>query len=152
MTNILKVKISDRWYTVEVEDLTTSPIMTKVDGVLVEVTLEERVVETPKSQKAKPVALDTSHSAPKKQEDQVVETMPLVEPLASSIVAPMPGVVISVALAVGDSISKGDETCVLEAMKMHQSIRSDLDGVVSKVMIEAGQQVKGGEVMFELSS
>lgn len=152
MTKILKVKISDRWYTVEVEDLTTSPVVTKVDGVLVEVTLEERVVKTPQPQKAEPVVLDTPPSAPKKQEAKVQETTPLAEPTASSIVAPMPGVVISVGLDVGDSISKGDEACVLEAMKMQQSIRSDSDGIVSKVMIEAGQQVKGGEVMFELGS
>ena len=73
----------------------------------------------------------------------------IVEPWFSS---PIPGKIVSISQAVGEVVDEGDVLMVLEAMKMHQSIRSDLDGFVSKVMIEAGQQVKGGEIMFELSS
>ena len=63
----------------------------------------------------------------------------------------MPGVIISVSHAIGGRIRVGDEACVLEAMKMQQSIRSDGEGTIARILVQPGQQVRSGEALIELS-
>ena len=58
--------------------------------------------------------------------------------------APMPGKVISVAVAAGDVVKTGQIVLVLEAMKMEHAIQSPHDGVVSKVFYDVGDQVNEG--------
>ena len=64
--------------------------------------------------------------------------------------SPMPGVILSVAVSVGDEVVTGDEICVLEAMKMQQMLRADWSGIVRSVHVEAGQQVLDGDPIVEL--
>ncbi|WP_159022548.1 biotin/lipoyl-containing protein [Formosa sp. L2A11] len=85
---------------------------------------------------------------------------PVVEPLkvnsansgsgSVQIVAPIPGVVLSINVKVGDSIKENDLLLVLEAMKMENSIVSEKSGVVSAINVKVGQQVLQSEVMIEL--
>jgi glutaconyl-CoA/methylmalonyl-CoA decarboxylase subunit gamma len=64
--------------------------------------------------------------------------------------AVMPGIVVSVAVAEGDSVEAGQAVVVLEAMKMENEIRSSGAGVVAKVHVTAGQTVNGGDVLVEI--
>lgn len=64
------------------------------------------------------------------------------------VVAPMPGKVLAVRVAVGDTVHKGDEVLTLEAMKMAMAVRSTADGVVREVRVSAGQAVRHGEVLL----
>jgi 3-methylcrotonyl-CoA carboxylase alpha subunit len=64
-----------------------------------------------------------------------------------TIHAPMPGLVTSVAVALGDAVAKGQTLLTLEAMKMEQAIKSPLDGVVAELPVVAGQQV-GAEALL----
>jgi propionyl-CoA carboxylase alpha chain len=66
---------------------------------------------------------------------------------AGSLVAPMPGTVIRVAVEVGDEVKAGDALVVLEAMKMEHGIKAAADGVVAEVLVTAGQQVDAGAVL-----
>lgn len=54
-------------------------------------------------------------------------------PVADSAVAPMPGVLVSVAVAPGDQVSEGDTLAVIESMKMQTEIKAPRDGVVERV-------------------
>ena len=63
---------------------------------------------------------------------------------------PMPGVILSVAVESGQQVVTGDEVCVLEAMKMQQSLRADWSGVVQTVHVRPGQQVLDGDPIVEL--
>jgi propionyl-CoA carboxylase alpha chain len=63
---------------------------------------------------------------------------------AGSLVAPMPGTVIRVAVEVGDEVKAGDALVVLEAMKMEHAMKADADGTVSEVLVTTGQQVDAG--------
>ena len=67
---------------------------------------------------------------------------------ASDIKAPIPGLVASVAVAVGDKVIKGDTLVVLEAMKMENDIRANSAGVVGKVNVSPGDSVEKGAVML----
>ncbi|MFP7570806.1 acetyl/propionyl/methylcrotonyl-CoA carboxylase subunit alpha [Marivita sp. S2033] len=64
--------------------------------------------------------------------------------------APMPGLVRSVFVAVGDTVAKGDRLAILEAMKMEHALLAARDGIVAEVMAEAGAQVDAGAALIRL--
>ncbi|SEW01646.1 3-methylcrotonoyl-CoA carboxylase, alpha subunit [Cognatiyoonia koreensis] len=64
--------------------------------------------------------------------------------------APMPGLVQSVAVAPGASVSAGDRMIVLEAMKMEHVLRAPRDGIVAEVRVRAGDQVTAGAILVSL--
>ncbi|MDP6909082.1 MAG: acetyl-CoA carboxylase biotin carboxyl carrier protein subunit [Flavobacteriales bacterium] len=69
----------------------------------------------------------------------------------SAIKAPMPGMVLEVAVKVGDSVQKGDRLLVLEAMKMENVIKSPADAVIASVEVEQGKTVDKNEVMVKFA-
>ncbi|MEV0793025.1 biotin carboxylase N-terminal domain-containing protein [Kribbella sp. NPDC050459] len=66
---------------------------------------------------------------------------------AESLVAPMPGTVIRVGVAVGEVVKQGQPLLWLEAMKMEHTIAAPADGVVGELKVAAGQQVEVGAVL-----
>lgn len=68
----------------------------------------------------------------------------------TKIVAPIPGVILSIAVKEGDVIKEDDLLFVLEAMKMENHITAEKAGKVSAVHIKIGQQVLQDEVLIEL--
>jgi 3-methylcrotonyl-CoA carboxylase alpha subunit len=60
------------------------------------------------------------------------------------IVAPMHGKVLSIEVAKGDRVVKGQRLAVIEAMKMEHALQAHGDGLVAEVMVEAGAQVAEG--------
>lgn len=69
---------------------------------------------------------------------------------AGAVVAPMPGKIVRVLVAVGDSVEAGAPLVVLEAMKMETTLRSEIAGTVAAVSVEAGATVDAGAVLVEL--
>ena len=65
------------------------------------------------------------------------------------IKAPMPGLVLSVNVAVGQQLSKGDSLLVLEAMKMENMLKSTTEGVIKKICVEKGDKVEKNQVLIE---
>ncbi|MDF8333657.1 acetyl/propionyl/methylcrotonyl-CoA carboxylase subunit alpha [Novosphingobium cyanobacteriorum] len=59
-----------------------------------------------------------------------------------AILAPMPGKVISVDVAAGQAVTKGQKLLVLEAMKMEHALTAPFDGTVAELTVEAGAQVQ----------
>ncbi|TCU07564.1 biotin-dependent enzyme [Rhizobium sullae] len=55
-----------------------------------------------------------------------------------AILSPMPGLVISVDVAEGNRVAKGDRLLTVEAMKMDHSLRAPFDGIVEKLQVSSG--------------
>ncbi|RYB93886.1 ATP-grasp domain-containing protein [Nocardioides oleivorans] len=66
---------------------------------------------------------------------------------SGSLLAPMPGTVVSVKVAAGDDVTAGDVVLVLEAMKMQHTVTAPHDGTVTEIDVEPGAQVASGEVL-----
>ncbi|HEU4429383.1 MAG TPA: biotin carboxylase N-terminal domain-containing protein [Myxococcota bacterium] len=72
--------------------------------------------------------------------------------VAGSLATPLPGVVIRVAVKVGERVKAGDLLVVVEAMKMEHAIRAPHDGVVRAVKYQAGERVPEGAALIELET
>ncbi len=65
------------------------------------------------------------------------------------VVAPMPGLVVRVQVAVGDRVEAGQGVVVMEAMKMENELRAPAAGVVRAIMAEPGTAVEKGARLIE---
>ena len=66
------------------------------------------------------------------------------------VVAPMPGLVVRVRVAVGDRVEAGQGVVVMEAMKMENELRATAAGVVKSIEVEAGTAVEKGTLLVSL--
>lgn len=66
---------------------------------------------------------------------------------SGSLVAPLPGVVSEVKIAVGDVVTAGDVLVVIESMKMLHDVTAPLDGRIAEVRVEAASHVDSGGVL-----
>jgi len=66
------------------------------------------------------------------------------------LVAPMPGLIVRVHVAPGDSVQAGQGLIVMEAMKMENELRAQAAGVVKAVLVQPGTAVEKGATLVEL--
>ena len=142
MTTI-RVRIGDHWYTVEVGDLSRSPVPVTVDGETFAVDVAAPDLPAP-PRRGRPTAGFSVPEAPS-------AITPGAAPVDDDILrSPMPGRVMSVRVRPGDTVSAGDEVCVVEAMKMEQSILAHRDGVVKTVFVQPLDSVNANDPLVEL--
>lgn len=67
-----------------------------------------------------------------------------------TIVAPMPGLVVKVEVAVGDQVRAGQGVIVVEAMKMENELKAPADGIVARIEVQPGQIVEKGTPLLVL--
>ncbi|WP_084417851.1 acetyl-CoA carboxylase biotin carboxylase subunit [Henriciella litoralis] len=65
------------------------------------------------------------------------------------IISPMPGLVVSVDVELGQTVEEGEAVCIVEAMKMQNIIRAEATGTVKTINVGAGDSVAADEVMVE---
>jgi acetyl/propionyl-CoA carboxylase alpha subunit len=85
--------------------------------------------------------------------DQVLEKMGFgsaSNKQIKEIKAPMPGLVLEIAVADGQDVKDGDKILILEAMKMENSIMIHTNAKIKKIIVAAGQAVEKGQVLVEL--
>ena len=143
MTTI-RVRIGEQWYTVEVGDLSQSPVPVTVDGETFEVEVESDAGPTP-PRRGRPAGGLTVPDAPASTPSG--SAAPVDDDILRS---PMPGRVMSILVRPGDAVSAGDEVCVVEAMKMEQSILAHRDGVVKTVFVQPLDSVNANDPLVEL--
>lgn len=134
----IRVKVNDEWYDVRVGDLYQTPVEVVVDGetLLVEIG-DPSDAELPARRPPPPKTELPGLRGVTQGNDRVVR-------------CPLPGKVVSIAVAKGQELDSGDEICLLESMKMEQSVRMAQSGVVKGVKIKKNQTVEAGQPLLEL--
>ena len=67
-----------------------------------------------------------------------------------SMTSPMPGLVAKILVSVGQAVKAGDALLILEAMKMEQTMRAALDGIVETIRVHEGEVVGPGAMLITL--
>jgi biotin carboxyl carrier protein len=66
-----------------------------------------------------------------------------------AVCAPMPGVILEVSVKAGDTVERGQQLAILDAMKMHNVIGAPRAGTIAEVFVEAGQNVDHGAAIVK---
>ncbi|MDP7262109.1 MAG: biotin/lipoyl-containing protein [Dehalococcoidia bacterium] len=144
-TKNYKITIAGQTYDVEVGDISTSPVQVSVDETNYEVEIPESSAPAAPSPPSL-AAPKTVAPAP-----QAV-SRPAVPTSGGGVVrSPMPGKIVSVSVAAGASVTKGQPLLVLESMKMENTIASPIDGTISAVLVAAGDAVQHGQTLAEIA-
>lgn len=67
-----------------------------------------------------------------------------------SVVSPLPGVVLSINVKVGDQVTAGQTVVILEAMKMENEIPAPINGTVTSILVSKGQSVNTNDVLLTI--
>ena len=132
----LRVKIDDRWYNVEVGEWEGTAIKVLVDQEPVVVDLGPAAVSTEAERVDTPPTSTPTGSADTNDENAVR--------------SPLPGVILSVDVRVGESVAAGTKVCVIESMKMEQALLAPKDGTIKAIHVKQGQNVLIGDTIAEL--
>lgn len=71
---------------------------------------------------------------------------------SAKVIAPMPGLVVSVETAVGARVEQGTPIVIMEAMKMQMEVRAPAAGAVASVTVRPGQEVATGTLLATIDA
>ena len=140
------LKINGHNYNVQIDDVNEASTVAHVvvNGVDYEVEIE--------GAKASTVSKPQVSPAPKSANSAMITPSTGIAPApstsGSSVKCPLPGTVLSVKVAVGDTVAAGQTLVVLEAMKMENNIDADRAGVVKQILVQQGATVMEGDVLI----
>lgn len=151
-----RIRVSGHTYQVEVDDTGKSPLQVSVNGRPFSVDVEW--LGAPSEATVRPEVMPTNTPPA----SGAATVRPLPQPptprvseaernTATTVDAPMPGVILEVRVKPGASVSRGDELCVLEAMKMRNSILAPRAGEIGEVFVAAGAKVAYGDPLLSFA-
>jgi biotin carboxyl carrier protein len=136
-----KFTIRGQEYDVEIKEFQGSNAKIEVNGTDydVDVNIEEKASKTPRLVR-KPVINKPGEG--KIQKGGAGATV---------VKAPLPGSIMKINIAVGDTINPGDTLLVMEAMKMENNVMAEKGGTVKAIKIAVGDSVLQDDVLVEIS-
>lgn len=132
--------IEGKNYQVNIDDVSTRPVIAEVNGQTFEVWPEETGAAIPETQQA-------TVATPKATETPASASKPVAAG-AQTLNAPLPGVIISIEVKEGQSVKAGQELYVLEAMKMKNSIKAERDGKIVAIHVNPSDLVKHNQAVM----
>ena len=147
-----KYKINGAQYDVTIDSISGNLAKVEVNGIPFEVemqgsTLVEDNLPTPSA------IAEVAASAPTVAPAVEAAPAPAAKGAAGAgtpVKAPLPGVVTKVLVSAGQTVKKGDNVLVLEAMKMENNITAECDGSVTGICVAAGDSVMEGTVLLTI--
>lgn len=137
-----KYRINGNLYTVKVGDIDENLAKVEVNGVPYKVELQK--TDKPVTIVSKP----RPQAAPRTEGGAKVITKPAASAGSYQVKAPLPGVVMSIPVKVGDTVKASDTVVMLEAMKMENAIHAGVDGTVKEILVSAGDSVLEGNPLI----
>ncbi|MBK6326263.1 MAG: acetyl-CoA carboxylase biotin carboxyl carrier protein subunit [Chloroflexi bacterium] len=132
------VKINNQVYDVEIGDLHARPIIASIGNEQFEVWPE---VETGAAAGQNSTGVETGETA----------VAPTKTDGIKIVRAPIPGMISDILVQAGQSVSIGQPLCVLDAMKMNNTIHAPRAGLITTVFVSIGQHVKHNDLLVEFA-
>ena len=135
-----KFKIHGTQYEVEIDDFEGNIANIEVNGTKYQVEVENNLVK-PKTPKL------VRKNVVKNPGEGIV-----VAPSTGTfqVKSPLPGSIVKILIAVGDTVKKGDNMLIMEAMKMENNILAEKDGVVKSIKVSVGDNILQNDVLLEI--
>ena len=161
-----KFKIGNNPYTVEIASMEGGVAKVNVNGVDYEVEIEDAPAgasgagvaaaaagSTGSAAAAAAAASAAGTAAAASAPAPAAASAPAAAPAgpAKKVCSPLPGVILSVNVAVGDKVKAGDKVAVLEAMKMENDIEAEFDGTITAIHVQKGDSVLEGAAIVSLA-
>lgn len=128
-----KYTINGNQYEVAIGDIVENEVVVTVNGEEYKVEWEPEA-EPEKKVVVRPTAAQANAASDSAETSASVNTN-------NAVKAPLPGVITSIEVNVGDEVKAGDTLLVLEAMKMANNIEAEKDGKVTAICVQPGQSV-----------
>lgn len=161
------ITVGESSYVIDVQELTASTFSVRVDGAADQVYDVQLVDHQDVARGQVGPAMEIRQSAPPTPAPAAatapaprpvpatappVTGEPPVRPPVSTqealiMTAPMPGTILSIDVAVGQTVKRGDILLVFEAMKMKNALHASRGGRIAELLVSAGQQVQHGQAL-----
>lgn len=138
----MKVVIDNQDYEVEIEDIHTRPVIAIVEGERFEVWPESQDYLSSSVSSAPAISVPTPT-----QETPIKSPEPQTRG-EKEVTSPLPGVIVAILVEPGETVTRGQELCTLEAMKMKNAIRANREGTIASIEVSVGDQVGHGQVLM----
>lgn len=140
-------------YDVDVKSIQGQNAEVVVNGKSYNVVLDKPAAPAAAPAPATPKAAPAAAPAPKAASAPAPAPAPKAAAPAGNgapLMSPLPGVIINVLVAEGDTVKKGQKVLVLEAMKMENDIKANKDGVITALRVSKGDSVQEGDTLLTI--
>jgi oxaloacetate decarboxylase alpha subunit/pyruvate carboxylase subunit B len=133
------VFVDDEYFEVEVDEVGGAPRVTQVQATAPVKAAPAPAAAPAKPVEAKPKPEKAAGPAPAAKSTDAVDGTPLR--------APMPGMIVSYARQVGDTVAEGDTVVILEAMKMENALAAPVAGTIKAIHFASGDSVAKNDIL-----
>ena len=138
-------KVNGADYTVEIGEIEGAIAQVTVNGKQFEVELPAPVKAPTRVKRVEPAPAAAASPAPERAKKPKAAAGS-----GTKVLAPLPGTITEMKVAVGDSVRKGDTVVILEAMKMQNNIEAECDGTITSVLVSRGDTVMEGAALVTI--
>ncbi|MBR7054181.1 MAG: acetyl-CoA carboxylase biotin carboxyl carrier protein subunit [Prevotella sp.] len=138
-------KVNGADYTVEIGEIEGAIAQVTVNGKQFEVELPAPVKAPTRVKRVEPAPAAAPAPAPERAKKPKAAAGS-----GTKVLAPLPGTITEMKVAVGDTVRKGDTVVILEAMKMQNNIEAECDGTITSVLVSRGDTVMEGAALVTI--
>jgi len=143
-----QLEINQKNYDVTINSVSENMARIVVNGESYDVRIgKSPAAVLPATTQSAPVQSDVPTRMP--EAAPAISPLPLAGPVEGEpILAPIPGLILNIKVAVGETISAGQSVAIIEAMKMENSIVSHVSGTVRDIRVQKGSEVSTRDVIM----
>ena len=138
-------KVNGADYTVEIGEIEGAIAQVTVNGKQFEVELPAPVKAPTRVKRVEPAPAAAAAPPPGRAKKPKAAAGS-----GTKVLAPLPGTITEMKVAVGDTVRKGDTVVILEAMKMQNNIEAECDGTITSVLVSRGDTVMEGAALVTI--
>lgn len=149
----LKLEINDQEYIVTINEFSAYEAVVTLNGKTYTVGLKDLGIEQASDSSSSPAVaapLPKPAHVPLSPAPQISRP-PNPVASASSVVAPLPGLILKILVKPGETVKAGHNLVIMEAMKMENDVQAPADATIKAVLVREGDSVNEGDALMEMA-